>query len=74
MIWGCKKMILGNDEVVWLKVGKIIIFKFKVIIFWFVLSINSILSDIKKIYFFFNLCNKMFFFLKSLWFYKIILK
>lgn len=74
MTWGCKKMTLGNDEAAWLKVGKTTTFKPKVIIFWSALSINSTLSDIKKTYSFFNLCNKMSFPPKSLWFYKITLK
>lgn len=46
MTWGCEKMTLGNDEPAWLEIGKTT--KPKVIIYWSELSINSILSDIKK--------------------------
>ena len=48
MTWGCEKMTLGNDEPAWLEIGKTTTFKPKVIIYWSELSINSILSDIKK--------------------------
>lgn len=48
MTWGCEKMTLGNDQPAWLEIGKTTTFKPKVIIYWSELSINSILSDIKK--------------------------